>query len=93
MWTMTISLSNPTDRDLTLYLQCGSQDDRWQHEPRQIAPINLPGSAHKAVVINWSQSAARLSESIPSCELRLPYQTARGEWLDHRLTVPGKFMD
>jgi hypothetical protein len=92
-WKMTISLSNPTDRDLTVYVQCGSQDERWQHEPRQIAPINLPGSTDEAVEIAWSQSAKRLSESIPSCELRLPYQTARGEWLDHRLTVQGKFAD
>ncbi len=92
-WTMTIALRNPTDRDLTVYVQCGSEDERWLHEPRQIAPVNLGGKAEKEVEITWSQSASRLSESIPFCELRMPYQTAQGEWLEHQVTVVGKLTD
>lgn len=92
-WTMTIPLNNPTDRQLTVYVQCSSEDDRWGHVPRQLAPIALAGKAEAQVEIVWTQSPTRVSESLPSCELRMPYQTVRGEWLMHRVNVPGHLTD
>jgi len=92
-WTMTIPLNNPTARNLTVYMQCGSDDERWLHEPRQIAPIALGANTTAELVIDWSQSATRISESAPTCSLRVPYQTVRGAWLEHQTTVQGTLAD
>jgi hypothetical protein len=92
-WTMNFALNNPTTRDLTIYVQCGSDDERWHHEPRRLAPVNLAGKTHQELTITWTQRAARVSESAPFCELRVPLQTVRGDWLEHRHTVAGNLAD
>ena len=89
-WRMTFPLRNPTDRALTVYVECGSTDERWQHQPRQIAPLTLGPQASTELTMSWSQSTSRQSESDPYCDLRVPFQTAHGDWLEHRARVVGQ---
>jgi hypothetical protein len=92
-WTMTIPVSNPTNRELTVYTECGSDDERWLHEPTQLEPVELSAKQQLRIEVSWSQSVARESESIPYCDLRVPYQTVQGEWFEHRVRVLGQTTD
>jgi hypothetical protein len=89
-WVMSIPLHNPTARNVTAYVHCGSEDDRWQHRPVRIAPVALRAHGKALMQVEWHQSPSRRSESEPICNLTVPYQTIRGEWLEHQATVRGQ---
>lgn len=89
-WTMTIPLQNPTRRDVTVYVQCGSEDERWLHTPTRIAPLTLRPNAKANMQIRWHQEPSRKSESAPRCQLTVPYQTTAGNWLEFKASVEGR---
>jgi UDP-2,3-diacylglucosamine pyrophosphatase LpxH len=83
-WLMAIPLTNPTTRDLAIYVECSATDGRWRHEPKKIPVIELEAKQHYELRLSWSNSH---SEMMPSCTLRVPYQTHHGDWLQHTMQV------
>jgi len=90
-FTLRIPLANTTERDLTLLVSCQSADERWQFEPQTIAPIELAQGAKQTLSVRASFSDHRIPESKPTCTVRVPFQTARGEWLDFESRVTGTY--
>ena len=87
-YTMAIPLFNASRRDVEVLIGCASADHRWQIEPQVIPPLALARGAKQTLTITASFSAARVPESLPVCDLRVPFQTSHGQWLDfeHRVT-------
>ena len=83
-WLMAIPLTNPTQRTLAVFAQCGSADDRWQHQPQKIPMIELKPDEQYELRLSWQ---ARHSEMLPSCSLSIPFQTHHGDWLQQTLSV------
>ena len=84
---MSIKLNNPTDRELTLYIQCTSTDDHWLFSPRAIGALKLNARARDEVRLEVSYLSNRQPESSPTCELRVPFQKRDGGWLDYTVNI------
>jgi hypothetical protein len=89
-WEMQIPLRNPSARTLQLYIECGSADNRWQFSPEAIEPIELAPDSQQALTLEVGYSENRQPESDPVCQIKLPFLTAPGIWIDHLVTVVGK---
>jgi predicted phosphodiesterase len=87
-YTMAIPLFNASRRDIEVLISCSSADQRWQIEPKVIPPLELATGTRQTLTLSASFNAARVPESQPVCELRAPFKTSHGEWLDfeHRVT-------
>ncbi|MEZ5550992.1 MAG: metallophosphoesterase [Pseudomonadales bacterium] len=92
-WKMLIPLENPSDRELTLYLSCRSEDERWQFSPRRIPPVTLQPGEHRSLTLEVGFAHNRRPESQPYCEIRLPFATWNGGWFDHRQRVTGNYSE
>ena len=88
-YRMRIPLENPGPRALTLYLSCASGDDRWQFAPVRIPAITLEPGEGQTLDLEVSHQPDRVPESLPYCEVRLPFATSNGHWLDHTRRVTG----
>ncbi len=88
-YTMTIPLRNTSRRDIEVLVSCSSADHRWQIEPTVIEPLALTRGGEHTLTLQASFSDQRVPESQPVCDLRVPFQTAHGEWLDFRHRVNG----
>jgi hypothetical protein len=86
-WKATLPFANPTDRSLTLYIQCGSGDRRWQFAPAAIPPQPLAPQRRAQIELTAYIEPARVPESQPVCTVEMPYQTARGTWIPYRVEV------
>lgn len=92
-WKMLIPLENPSERELTLYLSCTSEDERWEFSPRRIPPIILQPGERQSLSLEVGFAHNRQPESRPYCEIRLPFATWNGDWLDHRQRVTGSYSE
>ena len=89
-WKMPLPLKNPTQRSLDLFIQCKSNDDRWQFSPQTIEPVRLSAETSMIVQLEASYTRARQPESSPVCLIRIPFQKRNGEWLDYTIEVEGQ---
>lgn len=83
-WRMRLTLTNPTQRRLRVYVSCASDDDRWRHEPAQIPLVDLGPDQRHDLTLTWT---ARHSEHTPQCTLAVPFQTHNGKWIQYTKTV------
>ena len=88
-WKMPLPLKNPTQRSLDLFIQCKSNDDRWQFSPQTIEPVRLSAETSTIVQLEASYTRERQPESSPVCLIRIPFQKRNGEWLDYTIEVEG----
>ena len=84
---MAIKLNNPTDRELNLYIQCTSNDDRWLFNPHALAAIKLGAGASDEITLEASYLASRQPASSPTCEIQVPFQKRDGEWVDYAINI------
>ena len=89
-WQMQLPLRNPTLRSLDLFIQCTSNDDRWQFSPQTIEPVRLSAETSTIVQLEASYARERQPESSPVCLIRIPFQKRNGEWLDYTIEVEGQ---
>jgi predicted phosphodiesterase len=89
-WKMPLPLKNPTQRPLDLFIQCKSNDDRWQFSPQTIEPVRLSTETSTIVQLEVSYTRERQPESSPVCLIRIPFQKRNGEWLDYTIEVEGQ---
>ena len=87
----TLSLHNKSERAITTFISCTSQDGRWNLLPNQIPTTALQPGAQAQVVVAASFSQGRFPESLPTCTVKVPFQTFRGEWLDLTETVTTRY--
>jgi predicted phosphodiesterase len=80
-WTMRVPLKNPTDRALTAYLSCRSDDNRWRFEPAAIPVVELSPQTTHTVSLTATYAVDGMPESQPRCTVQVPFQTRYGEWL------------
>ena len=86
-WQMPIRLNNPTDRELNLYIQCSSNDDRWLFNPEALDAIELGAGEQEEIGLEASYLAGRQPESSPTCEIQVPFQKRDGDWVDYTVTI------
>lgn len=86
-WQMPIKLNNPTDRELNLYIQCTSNDDRWLFNPHALAAIKLGAGESAEITLEASYLASRQPASSPRCEIQVPFQKRDGEWVDYAINI------
>lgn len=86
-YQLDIPMSNPTDRDLSVYVSCSSEDDRWRFDPVRVAPVRLTGKRSSRLSVVASHAANRVPESEPECRFRVPVQTHDGHWYDYEQSV------
>ena len=88
-WSLSIPLNNPGPRILTAYVACKSDDDRWQFDPASIDPIELGAESRQKLTLAVSFDARRVPEGEVYCDLTVPFQTSRGNWVydRHRVTA------
>ncbi len=85
-----LHLSNPTGRDLNVYLHWKLPDRRWKISPDRGTLISLdPGEKDRAVTFYLKRTDSTRPEGWPECLIRIPYLTSRGEWVDveHRVEI------
>jgi len=87
---MQVPLFNASRRDIEVLVSCSSADQRWQFEPTAVPPIGLASGTKHSLRLRASFTANRVPESQPVCELRVPFQTSHGAWLDFETAVTGK---
>ncbi len=87
-FTLTLPLHNTSRRDIEVLLQCSSADQRWMFSPNRIPALALAAGAQQTLLLDVGFEPQRAPESAPVCDLRVPFQTAKGEWLqfEHRIT-------
>lgn len=86
-YTLSVPLKNTSRRDIQVLASCSSADDRWQFEPRALTPVSLTSQSVGELTLTVSYAADRVPESQPVCMLRVPFQTAHGEWIEYEQTV------
>jgi predicted phosphodiesterase len=86
---MEVPLTNPTERTVTVYATCSSEDNRWNFDPAAIDPLPLAPGSNRMLALSVSYEADRVPESLPGCSLRFPFQKRSGEWLEHSVRVQG----
>lgn len=84
-YALVLPLENGSRRSVSVYVSCGSGDERWSFEPRRLPVQTLaPGGKTRLELVATRRFA---SESTPSCRLTIPYQTRAGEWLSYEQQV------
>ena len=89
VYQLVIPLRNSSQREISVLLSCDSADQRWLFTPQAIAPVALAAGAEEDVILSLTHTAMRVPESEPVCELRVPYQTTRGQWLEFSKQITG----
>jgi hypothetical protein len=88
-WRLRLPLRNPTERGLTAYLSCRSEDDRWRFEPPAIPVVGLPPQASRTVTVTAIHAVDGPPETQPRCTVQVPFQTRFGEWLPFEVETVG----
>lgn len=86
-YQIRIPLTNSSRREVQIYPSCSSADQRWRFTPQRIAPITLAANASIELAIQAQQIFPGNSESLPQCQLDLPFQATTGQWLQHQVVV------
>ncbi len=91
-YAFDIPLENGSRRDIRVMMTCSSDDERWQFEPRAVAPIDLsPGAEHAlSLMIRHTEDRVPEETSKPRCTLSVPLQTQDGAWITLEETVVGE---
>ena len=84
---LDIELRNLSRRAVQVMVSCHSSDNRWILTPKVIEPVQLNEGARTTLSLQASYAANRQPESTPACDLKVPFQTAHGEWLTFEHTV------
>lgn len=79
-YRLDLPLHNSSRRDITVYASCTSADGRWQFDPARQDVLTLAADTRKTLKIKASFADNRQPESTPQCQLRVPVQTASGDW-------------
>ncbi|MEM8769969.1 MAG: metallophosphoesterase [Pseudomonadota bacterium] len=86
-YSVELSLNNPLRQSVDVYLSCGSSDGRWSFAPRAIPVIRIDADSTDTVSLEAAFEPGRVPESIPSCDLEVPYQSRAGTWIRFEQTV------
>lgn len=86
---MALPLGNPSAREITVYVSCTSEDERWRIDPARFPPLVLEPGMRQTLNLKLDFAPSRQPESAPVCELRVPFSTTRGSWIDHTQRVRG----
>ena len=81
-YTLNITLRNTSKRDIAVFAACTSADHRWQITPKTIPTLSLKAGAQETLSLSAGYAAKRVPESTPACQLKVPFQTVHGQWLD-----------
>lgn len=90
-FTIELKLRNPTQRDITAYISCSSDDGRWYFEPSKFDPITLTSGARDQLSIRTYFDADRQPESLPECLVKVPFRTTGGEWFNFEQEVTTRY--
>ncbi len=90
-FSFNLDLNNSTRRSIATFISCASEDERWVLSPAQIPTVELQPGTQASVRIDASFSEDRTPESLPTCTVKVPFQTFRGEWLDFTETVTTRY--
>ncbi|MGI9323601.1 MAG: metallophosphoesterase family protein [Pseudomonadales bacterium] len=82
---LRLQLHNTSERSVTIYLSCRSEDGRWQFEPRQLEPVELAPAEEHAVELLASLNS--VSESLPECTAAFPFQVHTGQWYTEHVSI------
>lgn len=88
-FVMDLPLANTSERDIQVFISCFSADNRWSFTPTRLEVVNLAPRAQHTVTLRAHFDDQRQPESEPKCQLRIPFQTATGQWLELRHQVTG----
>lgn len=80
-YRLELPLNNTSQRDLTAYLSCRSDDNRWLFEPARLEAIELRKGKSRTIRLTASFDDNRRPESDPQCTVSVPMLTARGSWI------------
>ena len=89
-FNFTIPLFNASRRDIDVLVACSSEDHRWRITPKVLPPMALASGEKQQLALAAAFDADRVPESDPVCDLRVPFQTGHGQWLDFEHRVTGK---
>ncbi|MFT7653912.1 MAG: membrane dipeptidase [Candidatus Azotimanducaceae bacterium] len=83
-----IPLTNTSERNISVYVDCSSEDNRWTFEPASIERVDLKNGKNRTLKLSARYDADRRPESDPLCTLTAPMQTVKGKWitLEHDVT-------
>lgn len=84
-----IAFHNTSDRDIEVFVECDSDDQRWHYTPKAIAPITMSAGKQHRLKLEASYEPNRVPESSPQCHVRVPFQTQQGQWIDFTQQVQG----
>ena len=84
---LVIPINNTSQRTVQLFVNCDSADERWLFEPPALQPVSLAAKQKSSLRLSTHFRPDRAPESTPRCHVRVPFQTAHGEWIDFELTV------
>ena len=88
-WRLRLPLQNPTDRKLSAYVSCTSDDERWRFEPAAIPVAELPPNGGYTVDLIATYAVDGAPESTPRCTVQVPFQTRFGEWVPFQVETAG----
>ena len=81
-WSLRLLLSNPTPQTVHAYLEWSSPDERWLIGPEPAVRVTLPPhTENKAVPFTLTRRDGTPPEGWPSCNVRAPYLTSKGNWV------------
>lgn len=86
-YEIRIPLANTSRREVQIFPSCNSADDRWRFTPQRLTPITLAAKSSIELVIQAQQDLPGSSESLPQCQLDMPFQATTGQWLQHQVMV------
>ncbi|XOV85240.1 MAG: metallophosphoesterase family protein [bacterium] len=89
VYQLVIPLRNSSQRDINVLISCDSADQRWLYTPKAITPVALDAGAESEVVLSLTYTDRRVPESEPVCDLRVPFQTTNGQWLEYTQQITG----
>ncbi len=82
-----IPLTNTSRRDVQIFPSCSSADDRWRFTPQRLTPVVLAANGSAELVVQAQQGFKGSTESLPQCQLDMPFQATTGQWLQHQVMV------
>ena len=88
-FNFNIPLTNTSERDIAVYVDCSSEDNRWIIEPATIKRADLRQGKEQLLKLSARYEADRRPESDPLCTLTVPIQTVKGKWITLQHDVTG----
>lgn len=86
-YEIRIPLTNTSRREVQVFPSCNSADDRWHFTPQRLKPVILAANASVDLVLQARQGFNGSTESLPQCQLDMPFQATTGQWLQHQVMV------